>query len=354
VKFINSDINLKFFLIIIIGILFLQCSGCEFGKVYNQSLNKNSNQSDITNYSQKISNNLMKNLKSSDMNNNDKLNITVICVNKINLIECKETIEKYSNILNSPDKNSFIIEIQKQKIYELAKEKIISILREQVVSEKNDSATNEVLENFFNETNCTDYYKRTDSYIQKIIEDKRILENETIKIQVSCFDSKNCINMLNKYGQIYNSFSDNIHNMLISKNNLLYLSCNKQVEYINYPMEIEPHIVKRPNASNILKYISEKELEALSSKIPEHIKNQGLYDYAINENGTIDLIILFYGNVTYEDAKKIVSKYGEIIDDYFDFHDLTVRVPQEYFWKIVNESKVRYVSEESPPPMLLK
>lgn len=115
---------------------------------------------------------------------------------------------------------------------------------------------------------------------------------------------------------------------------------NESVVVLNYT-------IKRPEANNVLKYVTEEEAGKYSHKIRDHIRKEGIPSHALNPNGTISLRVKFKENTSIETAKTVIQKYGSVQkESSFDlFLQMEVTIPEQYFWLLLEEEPIEIAIE---------
>lgn len=99
-------------------------------------------------------------------------------------------------------------------------------------------------------------------------------------------------------------------------------------------------------------------VRAISEILPEDkispaVRERGVGDYSTNEDGTANLTIKFFRDISLDEAIKIVTNYGgTIIGEAPIINALEVIIPSESISELANEDAVQWLNEFPPPPVL--
>ncbi len=125
--------------------------------------------------------------------------------------------------------------------------------------------------------------------------------------------------------------------------------------------------VKRPDEPNVLKYISEEDLEEIKkkqsiveyglqgqviseNKISEDILEKGVYPHAV-ENGYVKLSVSFYKNITKKEAVEVMKEYdATLLTNKYFYNHIDMAILEQLFWELAKEPQVRHISSVDPPP----
>jgi len=85
-------------------------------------------------------------------------------------------------------------------------------------------------------------------------------------------------------------------------------------------------------------------------KIAGNIKEEKIGNWAINEDRTINVIVVFFKDILPEDAKNIIKKHNGIIKSEVGMlNDITISISKNIINEIAKEDAVQWI-ELSPPP----
>lgn len=86
-------------------------------------------------------------------------------------------------------------------------------------------------------------------------------------------------------------------------------------------------------------------------KIAPSIIERGVGEWAKNPDGTANLIIMFFKDISLDIARQIASAYGgRVISELSLLNSLTVAIPEEKIQDLADESRVQWINEVPPPP----
>ena len=85
-------------------------------------------------------------------------------------------------------------------------------------------------------------------------------------------------------------------------------------------------------------------------KISPYIKKYGVGEWAKNNDGTVNLTIMFFKDASLDEAEQIISSYGEVIGRADIINALTVIVPEISIEEIANNDIVQWIEEVPPEP----
>ena len=87
-------------------------------------------------------------------------------------------------------------------------------------------------------------------------------------------------------------------------------------------------------------------------KISRYIRNGTIGDWAINPNGTVNLIVEFFKDVSLDDAERIIERYGGVTNSRIrSINALVVTIPQDAIHELANEDCVQWIEGVPPPPI---
>ena len=85
-------------------------------------------------------------------------------------------------------------------------------------------------------------------------------------------------------------------------------------------------------------------------KISQSIKKYGVGEWAKNNDGTVNLTIIFFKDVSLDDANNLISNYGGVIGRAEIINALTIVVPENSIEEIANNDIVQWIEEVPPEP----
>ena len=87
-------------------------------------------------------------------------------------------------------------------------------------------------------------------------------------------------------------------------------------------------------------------------KISPYIQENNFGDWAINPNGTVNLIVEFFRDVSLDDAEQIVESHGGMTNSRIrSINALVVTIPPDAIPELANEDSVQWIEEVPPPPI---
>jgi hypothetical protein len=116
--------------------------------------------------------------------------------------------------------------------------------------------------------------------------------------------------------------------------------------FSSVPSDIPEKIKKFPN----IKAVNEILIE---DKISPSIREFGVDEHARNPDGTVDLTVLFFGDVDLNSASDIVGKYGKVVGSSELMNALVITIPEENITKLAEEEEVEWIEEIPGPPKML-
>lgn len=114
--------------------------------------------------------------------------------------------------------------------------------------------------------------------------------------------------------------------------------------FADIPRESTFDIIKQPNVKWIGKILPD-------DKISPHIKEYGVGSWAVNPDGTVNLLVTFFEDVSTDDAKQVIEKYGRVVTEPSPWggNVWTVSVPEDTISSLASEDTVEWI-ETVPPP----
>jgi len=87
-------------------------------------------------------------------------------------------------------------------------------------------------------------------------------------------------------------------------------------------------------------------------KISKYTREGQIDEWAINENGTINLIVWFFRDVSLDDAEQIIKNHEGIVNDRIkSINALVVAISQDAMTEMVNEDCVQFIEQVPPSPI---
>jgi subtilisin family serine protease len=116
--------------------------------------------------------------------------------------------------------------------------------------------------------------------------------------------------------------------------------------FADIPCDAASDIIAQPNVRWIGNILPD-------DKVSPHIRDYGVGSWAVNPNGTVNLMVTFFGDVSADEAKHVIGKYGSVVAEPSPWggNMWTVSVP-EYSYTIsslASEDAVEWI-ESVPPP----
>jgi len=98
-----------------------------------------------------------------------------------------------------------------------------------------------------------------------------------------------------------------------------------------------------------LPFVRSVELVLPEDKISPHIRKSGVGPWATNHDGTVNLIVVFFGDVSEREAQRILRRYGTNIQGPGMLNDYTITAFGSVIQSFANEDAVQWI-DEAPPP----
>ncbi|MCK4528463.1 hypothetical protein KAW18_13910 [candidate division WOR-3 bacterium] len=84
-------------------------------------------------------------------------------------------------------------------------------------------------------------------------------------------------------------------------------------------------------------------------KISPHILEEGVGSWAVNPDGTVNLLVSVFEDVPTDKTKQIISKYGSVVEEPVMSNIWTVTIPNESILDLASEDAVQWIEEVMPP-----
>jgi hypothetical protein len=114
--------------------------------------------------------------------------------------------------------------------------------------------------------------------------------------------------------------------------------------FADIPRDSTFDIIKQPNVKWIGKILPD-------DKISPHIRDYGVGSWAVNQDGTVNLLVTFFEDVSTDDAKQVIEKYGRVVTEPSPWggNVWTVSIPEDTISSLASEDPVEWI-ESVPPP----
>jgi hypothetical protein len=99
-----------------------------------------------------------------------------------------------------------------------------------------------------------------------------------------------------------------------------------------------------------VRWVGEIQVE---DKITPHIKDVGVGSWAVNPAGTVNLLVLFFSDVSAHKAKEIIGGYGSVVEEPESGTVWTVTMNESDIVALAGEDAVQWIEEVPPPPTTL-
>ena len=107
-----------------------------------------------------------------------------------------------------------------------------------------------------------------------------------------------------------------------------------------------PDTVKRIPILGTTRWIGEIQSK---DKISSKILKEGVGKYNRNPDGTVDVVILFFSDVSMNNIKNVVGRYGRIISNQGMLNDVVARLAERNIELLAKEDIVQWIEEVGPP-----
>ena len=89
-----------------------------------------------------------------------------------------------------------------------------------------------------------------------------------------------------------------------------------------------------------------------TDKMSPSLQNGEIGDWAINPDGTVNLIVEFFSDVSLDDAEPVVERHGGVTNSRIkSINALVVTISQDAIANLANEDGVQWIEEVPPPPV---
>ena len=85
-------------------------------------------------------------------------------------------------------------------------------------------------------------------------------------------------------------------------------------------------------------------------KIAPHIKDIGVGSWAVNQDGTVNLQVLFFDDSSAEEVRAVIGKYGTVVEEPWLGTIWTVTISEGDLTALASEDAVQWIEEVPPPP----
>ena len=103
--------------------------------------------------------------------------------------------------------------------------------------------------------------------------------------------------------------------------------------FASVPSEKPEEIAAFPNVRAIDEILPE-------DKISSAVKNK---NYVKNEDGTLNLSVMFFNDVNLDDAASLIENYGEVVDKFYAVNTVKIITKEKFISDIANEENVQWV-----------
>ena len=84
-------------------------------------------------------------------------------------------------------------------------------------------------------------------------------------------------------------------------------------------------------------------------KIAPHIRDIGVGPWAGNPDGTVNLLVIVFDDVSAEEARTVIGKYGSVIEEPWLGNIWTVTISESDITALASEDAVQWIEEVAPP-----
>ncbi|NQE45493.1 Subtilisin-like serine protease [ANME-1 cluster archaeon GoMg2] len=116
--------------------------------------------------------------------------------------------------------------------------------------------------------------------------------------------------------------------------------------FADIPCDAASDIIAQPNVRWIGNILPD-------DKVSPHIRDYGVGSWAVNPDGTVNLLVTFFGDVSADEAKQVIVKYGSAVAEPSPWggNVWTVSVPEDSYTilSLASEDAVEWI-ESVPPP----
>lgn len=116
--------------------------------------------------------------------------------------------------------------------------------------------------------------------------------------------------------------------------------------FADIPCDSASDIIAQPNVRWIGNILPD-------DKVSPHIRDYGVGSWAVNPDGTVNLLVTFFGDVSADEAKHVIEKYGSVVavPSPWGGNVWTVSVPEDSYTisSLASEDAVEWI-ESVPPP----
>ena len=86
-----------------------------------------------------------------------------------------------------------------------------------------------------------------------------------------------------------------------------------------------------------------------ADKISPRIQDGKIGEWAINPDGSVNIVVKLFDDVSADDAKSILGRYSSTVEGPGMLNDWTITITSEAIWELANEDGVQWIEEVSPP-----
>lgn len=109
--------------------------------------------------------------------------------------------------------------------------------------------------------------------------------------------------------------------------------------------------IVRPDEPNVLKYISTEKARLYRHKISPSLYQHGVPSYSLRNGGNVEVVVQFDSRINLDYAQRLVEPWGGRARDEIS-EGIVVIIPEKYFWELVMQEHVEFVTIKKAPQRL--
>jgi hypothetical protein len=86
-----------------------------------------------------------------------------------------------------------------------------------------------------------------------------------------------------------------------------------------------------------------------ADKIAPHIKERGVGPWAVNPDGSVNLLVTFFDDVSADEAREVIEKYGSVLEEPVMCNYWSVTISESDITNLAGEDAVLWIQEVAPP-----
>ncbi len=132
-------------------------------------------------------------------------------------------------------------------------------------------------------------------------------------------------------------------------NLLAYIGSYTWYATVTHPQALEftsATVIRQAPILETLRWMGKIKVE---DKIEPKIRQKGVGDYNRNPDGTVDIVVIFFSDITSDNIKKLISRYGQLQKKRGKLNDVVVRISESKIEKLAAEDAVQWIEEVGPP-----